>query len=158
MSDAEPRSRPCVALIAHDSKKDELIGFARRHRGFLAGCELVATQATAQLLRDRLGLAATAVRAGPAGGDLQIAARLLAGEIRAVFFLRDVAVAQPHEVDILALLRVCDVCNVPYATNIATARLLAQELFGGGRPAPADCAGEGAGIDDSRCRLLGTEA
>ncbi|MET4730580.1 methylglyoxal synthase [Lysobacter enzymogenes] len=130
MSTTTAVSRRCVALIAHDSKKEALVEFARRHLAELARCEVVATQATAMLLRLRLGLDAVPMRPGPDGGDLQIAAKLAAGEISAVFFLRDVMVAQPHEADILALLRICDVCDVPYATNVATAWMLAQELFG----------------------------
>lgn len=128
--DAMAQSRIGVAVIAHDVKKEEMMGFVGRHLPFLSACRVVATQATARLLRQRFGLAAESTRAGPQGGDVQIGARLVAGEIDAVFFLRDVLSPQPHEADILALLRLCDVCNVPYATNLATAELLARTLSG----------------------------
>lgn len=158
MSNDERHPRRSVALIAHDSKKGDLIEFARRHLGCLFGCEVVATQATALLLRQRLGLDAVAVRAGPEGGDVQIGARLVAGDISAVFFLRDVMTSQPHEADIAALLRICDVCNVPYATNLATAQLLAQELFGCGARSTVSSCSQVAGLGAPPCRMLITEA
>ncbi|QWP76216.1 methylglyoxal synthase [Lysobacter sp. K5869] len=157
MSEERMHPRACVALIAHDSKKGDLIEFARCHLEYLSGCEVVATEATARVLRQRLGLEAVAVKAGPAGGDVQIGARIVAGGISAVFFLRDAMTAQPHEADILALLRLCDVCEVPYATNLATARLLARELFGC-RTASSACADIAAGFDASCCQPLQAEA
>jgi len=121
-------TRPCIALIAHDHKKDDIVAFARRHRDFLAQCELVATGTTGGRLADELGLDVTRMLSGPWGGDLQIGARLAEGKVAAVFFLRDPMTPQPHEPDINALVRACDVHNVPCATNVATADLLIAEL------------------------------
>ncbi|AOY91325.1 methylglyoxal synthase [Cupriavidus sp. USMAA2-4] len=121
-------TRPCIALIAHDHKKDDIVAFAGRHRDFLAQCELVATGTTGGRLADELGLEVTRMLSGPWGGDLQIGARLAEGRVAAVFFLRDPMTPQPHEPDINALVRACDVHNVPCATNVATADLLIAEL------------------------------
>jgi len=121
-------TRPCIALIAHDHKKDDIVAFARRHRDFLAQCELVATGTTGGRLADELGLDVTRMLSGPWGGDLQIGARLAEGKVAAVFFLRDPMTPQPHEPDINALVRACDVHNVPCATNVATADLLIGAL------------------------------
>jgi len=121
-------TRPCIALIAHDHKKDDIVAFARRHRDFLAQCELVATGTTGGRLADELGLDVTRMLSGPWGGDLQIGARLAEGKVAAVFFLRDPMTPQPHEPDINALVRACDVHNVPCATNVATADLLIEAL------------------------------
>ncbi|MGE5554232.1 MAG: methylglyoxal synthase [Betaproteobacteria bacterium] len=118
-----------IALIAHDQKKDELIEFARTHRDLLAGCTLLATGTTGKLVAERVGLAVARMQSGPFGGDQQIGARVADGEIDAVIFLRDPLTAQPHEPDISALLRVCDVHNVPLATNLATAELIIHGLL-----------------------------
>ncbi len=112
------------ALIAHNGKKEAMADFARAHRDQLAGFHLIATSSTAELLRDDLGLAAEAVLSGPLGGDLQIAARIATGEIDAVFFLIDPLDAHPHDPDIQAIQRVCNVHDVPLATNVATANLI----------------------------------
>ncbi|REJ32455.1 MAG: methylglyoxal synthase, partial [Bacillota bacterium] len=76
------------------------------------------------------GLTIERMLSGPYGGDQQIGARVAAGEVDAVLFLRDPLTAQPHEPDITALLRVCDVHNVPLATNLATAELIIASLGG----------------------------
>jgi methylglyoxal synthase len=117
-----------IALIAHDHKKDEMVLLAREFSGFLAGCRLVATGTTGGRLRAEAGLEVECMLSGPWGGDLQIGARLAVGEIQAVIFLRDPMTPQPHEPDINALVRACDVHNVPCATNVAGARLLLSGL------------------------------
>jgi methylglyoxal synthase len=115
-----------IALIAHDRCKQTMIDLARKHRTLLASRTLVATKTTGSLLVDELQLDVRCMLSGPLGGDLQIGALIAEGRIDAVIFLRDVLTAQPHEPDISALLRICDVHNVPLATNVATAqRLLA---------------------------------
>lgn len=111
-----------IALIAHDRCKETMLEFAREHRELLAKQSLIATNTTGGLLKDRLGLAVNRVLSGPQGGDLQIGALIAEGKIDAVIFLRDPLTAQPHEPDITALLRICDVHNVPVATNVATAQ------------------------------------
>jgi methylglyoxal synthase len=113
-----------IALIAHDRCKDDMIHFARTHIVQLRECAIVATRTTGGLLASELGLTVQCMLSGPEGGDLQIGARIAEGRIDAVIFLRDVRTAQPHEPDISALLRVCDVHNVPLATNLATAAMV----------------------------------
>ncbi|MEN9937585.1 MAG: hypothetical protein RLZZ387_4164 [Chloroflexota bacterium] len=117
---------PTIALIAHDTKKDDIVAFARRHRALLGGCALLATGTTGQRITEATGLTVERMLSGPLGGDSQIAARVAVGEVDAVIFLVDPLYAHPHEPDIQSLLRVCNVYNVPLATNLATAeRVLA---------------------------------
>jgi methylglyoxal synthase len=118
-----------LALVAHDGKKDEMVRLAREHRDNLAKLSLVATRSTGQLVREGTGLPVTLVNSGPMGGDQQIGAMVASGVVKAVIFLRDPLTAQPHEPDIAALLRVCDVHNVPLATNLATAEAVMHLLF-----------------------------
>jgi methylglyoxal synthase len=117
-----------IALIAHDRCKETMIEFARTHREFLSGCSLYATKTTGTLLAERLHFSVHCMLSGPQGGDLQIGGMIAEGRIDAVIFLRDVLTAQPHEPDISALLRICDVHNVPVATNIATAAYIVEAL------------------------------
>ncbi|SOZ15542.1 METHYLGLYOXAL SYNTHASE PROTEIN [Cupriavidus taiwanensis] len=119
---------PRIALIAHDHKKDDIVAFAARHRAFLSQCELLATGTTGGRLIDEVGLDVTRMLSGPWGGDLQIGAQLAEGRVSAVVFLRDPMTPQPHEPDINALVRACDVHNVPCATNVASAELLLAGL------------------------------
>jgi methylglyoxal synthase len=117
-----------IALIAHDHKKDDMVRVAREFAGLLSRCHLIATGTTGGRLHAELGLAVERCLSGPLGGDLQIGARLAIGEVDAVIFLRDPMTPQPHEPDINALVRACDVHNVPCATNVAGARLMLREL------------------------------
>ncbi|MFC5847173.1 methylglyoxal synthase [Deinococcus petrolearius] len=121
MTPAAPRQ---VALIAHDKKKLELALFALAHRDVLARFPLVATGTTGGLLHKQTGLAVERVLSGPLGGDQQIGARLAEERVLAVFFFRDPLTAQPHEPDVSALVRLCDVHDVPLATNPASAEAL----------------------------------
>ena len=113
-----------LALIAHDRKKDDIVALAAEFLPFFNSCRLMATGTTGGRLQNELGLAVECLLSGPLGGDLQIGARLSVGEVDAVIFLRDPMTPQPHEPDINALVRACDVHNVPCATNLAGARLL----------------------------------
>lgn len=113
-----------IALIAHDKKKTQMVEFVKEHEEILKDHELVATGTTGGLIRDATQLKIHTVLSGPLGGDQQIGALVASGEIGAVIFLRDPLTAQPHEPDITALLRVCDVHDTPLATNEATAELL----------------------------------
>ncbi|MCG0237873.1 MAG: methylglyoxal synthase [Firmicutes bacterium] len=113
-----------IALIAHDKKKPEMIELCREFRDKLAGHQLFATGTTGGLIREHVGLEVHCFRSGPLGGDQQIGARIADGEMDMVIFLRDPLTAHPHEPDVSALLRLCDVRNIPVATNVATARLL----------------------------------
>lgn len=117
-----------IALIAHDRCKQDMIAFARVHAPMLRQRALIATRTTGSLLERDAGLEVECVLSGPEGGDLQIGAQIAEGNIAAVIFLRDVLTSQPHEPDITALLRVCDVHNVPVATNLATAELVVAGL------------------------------
>lgn len=117
-----------VALIAHDQKKLDLISFAKDHRELLERFELVATGTTGKLLREKTGLDVTPLLSGPLGGDQQIGARVAEGRVLAVIFFRDPLTAQPHEPDVSALMRLCDVHNIPLATNLASAEAALQWL------------------------------
>jgi methylglyoxal synthase len=113
-----------LALIAHDGKKADMVRLAQEFQTFLRHCTLCATGTTGGRLQDEVGLVVERLHSGPLGGDLQIGARLAVGLIDGVVFLRDPMTPQPHEPDINALVRACDVHDVPCATNLATARLL----------------------------------
>lgn len=116
--------RKVLALIAHDGKKADMVAFATFNRETLAEYDLVATATTGRLLREKVGLEVESCLSGPMGGDVQIAARIAGGEISAVFFLVDPLDKHPHDPDIQAVQRVCNVHDVPLATNVATANLI----------------------------------
>jgi methylglyoxal synthase len=115
---------PTLALIAHDGRKADLIAFAEKHLSLIRRFHLIATGTTGKLLQDRLDLDIERQLSGPLGGDVQIAARIVEGEIYAVIFFVDPLDKHPHEPDIQTLLRACNVHNVPLATNAATARFI----------------------------------
>lgn len=117
-----------IALIAHDRKKQEIIQFVQKHLDILSKHKLIATATTGRLIRENTGLSITSYLSGPMGGDMQIGAHIASQEVDIVLFLRDPLTAQPHEPDITALLRVCDVHNVPVATNEQCAHLLLVAL------------------------------
>ena len=121
-----------IALIAHDRQKDDLQAFCVQHRAELERFNLIATGTTGRRIAEATGLAVHRYLSGPLGGDAQIAARIAQHEVRAVIFLVDPLYAHPHEPDIQGLLRVCNVHNVPLATNLATAELV---LMGVAEPA-----------------------
>ncbi len=114
-----------LAVIAHDGKKAEMVAFLNRHMGFLksVGTEIVATGTTGKHARNA-GLDVECLLSGPLGGDAQIAAQVAEQKIRMVIFFRDPLGKHPHEPDVQMLMRVCDVHNVPIATNPATAEML----------------------------------
>jgi methylglyoxal synthase len=128
-----------LALIAHDYKKVDLVAWTTFNRDSLAEFDLVGTGHTARLVRDKVGLVVEELLSGPEGGDAQIAALVAMGEVEAVFFFVDPLSAQPHDPDIRALLRVCNVHNVPLATNLATADIMIAMLAPTcRRPTPVD--------------------
>ncbi len=100
-----------------------MVAWATYNRSLLAQHALVATSSTGALLHDKVGLRVTRLKSGPLGGDAQIAAMVVEGRVRAVFFFVDPLSAHPHDPDIRTLLRVCNVHNVPIATNVAAADL-----------------------------------
>lgn len=113
-----------IALIAHDGKKADMVAFAMENRDLLRHFELVGTGTTGKLIEDKVGLRIHRYLSGPLGGDVQIAERVVMGEIHAVFFFVDPLDKHPHDPDIQTLLRACNVHNVPLATNSATAQFI----------------------------------
>ena len=117
-------SRRTLALIAHDGKKADMVAFVMEYRERLAEFDLVATATTGTLIEEKTGLTVKQMLSGPLGGDAQIAAEVATGRVQAIFFFLDPLGKHPHDPDIQGLLRICNVHNVPLATNMATAILL----------------------------------
>lgn len=117
-----------IALIAHDQKKQDMIAFVNQHKDFLSQHELFATATTGRRIIECTGLAVGLLLSGPLGGDVQISALAATGRLDVIIFLRDPLTAQPHEPDISALMRICDVHNLPLATNLGTADLVLASL------------------------------
>jgi methylglyoxal synthase len=113
-----------IALISHDGKKADLLAWATFNRGKLSQYNLIATGSTGRMLRDKVGLDVKCLESGPVGGDAQIGARVVEGKVDRVFFIIDPLDKHPHDPDIQMLMRICNVHNVPLATNIATADLI----------------------------------
>lgn len=121
------RKPPTLALIAHDGKKALLVSFVRDNIALLRNFRLVGTGNTGGLVQKQ-GLKIERYLSGPLGGDAQIGADVANGLCQGVIFLRDPLGMHPHDPDISMLMRVCDVHNVPLATNPATAELLLRGL------------------------------
>ena len=117
-----------MALIAHDRKKDNLIQFAIAYRDILKEHDLYATGTTGTMIEAETGLPITKFRSGPLGGDQQIGAMIANNDMDMVFFFRDPLTAQPHEPDVMALVRLCDLYHIPLATNMGTAEILLKGL------------------------------
>ncbi|SDX88232.1 methylglyoxal synthase [Halobellus clavatus] len=117
-----------IALIAHDEKKPDMIDFVRGRLGDLEAMEITTTGTTGKRIQEATGLDVDRKESGPIGGDMQIGAEIVDGDCDGVVFLRDPLTAQPHEPDITALLRICDVHDVPLATNLASADAVLDEL------------------------------
>lgn len=113
-----------LALIAHDAKKEEMVAFCLAHRALLARFPLLATGTTGARVQEATGLPVERVLSGPLGGDQQIGARVAEGKVLAVLFFQDPLTPKPHEPDVQTLLRVCNVHNVPIATNSKAAEAL----------------------------------
>lgn len=117
-----------IALIAHDKKKEDMIRLAVKYRAALAPHELFATGTTGTMVMGETGLRITRMKSGPLGGDQQIGSMIAEGKLDLVIFLRDPLTAQPHEPDVSALLRLCDVQNIPLATNVKSAEIMLENL------------------------------
>jgi methylglyoxal synthase len=117
-----------IAFIAHDRKKDEIVNFVLAYEHVFLGHELFSTGTTGQRIMDVTSLKIHRYMSGPLGGDQQIGAMVAQDELDLIIFLRDPLMAQPHEPDITALLRLCDVYGIPVATNIATAEVLVKAI------------------------------
>ena len=113
-----------IALIAHDGKKPEMVAFAINHKQELTGSKIYATGTTGRHIQKSSGLEIEALLSGPRGGDAQIATLVATNELDAVFFFRDPLDKHPHEPDVQMLMRLCDVHNIPLATNPAGAQLM----------------------------------
>ena len=133
-----------IALVAHNGKKDDMVALATEFAPLLRAHTLMATGTTGGRLQAEVGLSVERLLSGPLGGDLQIGARLSVGEVDLLVFLRDPMTAQAHEPDINALVRACDVHNVPCATNVATARVLLERLLSIGQASASSTPAAGA--------------
>mgnify|MGYP000899234901 FL=1 len=117
-----------IALIAHDKKKEDMVTFCIAYKNILGKHRLCATGTTGKLVSEATGLPIHRFLSGPLGGDQQIGSLVAYNKIDLVIFLRDPLTAQPHEPDVNALLRLCDVHNIPLATNMATAEVLVKAI------------------------------
>ncbi|WP_309118629.1 methylglyoxal synthase [Paenibacillus sp.] len=117
-----------ISLIAHDRKKEEMVDFAIAYEQVLSRHRLFATGTTGQRIMENTKLTVHRFLSGPLGGDQQIGAMIAQNEMDLIIFLRDPLMAQPHEPDIIALLRLCDVHNIPLATNLGTAEVLVKAI------------------------------
>lgn len=117
-----------IALIAHDEKKDEMVNFTIAYEHFFQSHKLFATGTTGKRIMAETDLQIERLMSGPLGGDQQIGAMIATGDIDLIIFFRDPLTAQPHEPDVSALLRLCDVYRIPLATNSTTAELLLKSI------------------------------
>ena len=118
-----------IALIAHDSKKHEMIDWCRKNKSILERHFLCGTGTTARMVAEQTGLPVRGYNSGPLGGDQQIGARIVDGKIDLVIFFSDPLAAQPHDPDVKALLRIAQVYDIPIANNRATADFLVTSAF-----------------------------
>lgn len=118
-----------IAIIAHDGMKAEMVQFLNEHKEALLQKKItLISTGTTGTKAENAGFEVTKFLSGPVGGDAQIAARVAEGKCNMVLFFRDPHAKHPHEPDIIMLLRICDVHNVPLATNPATANLLIKAI------------------------------
>lgn len=117
-----------IAFIAHDRKKEEMVNFVIAYENVFVPHQLFSTGTTGARIMEQTKLSIHRFMSGPLGGDQQIGAMVARNEMDLIIFLRDPLMAQPHEPDITALLRLCDVQGIPVATNVATAELLVKAL------------------------------
>ncbi|MDD4689018.1 MAG: methylglyoxal synthase [Eubacteriales bacterium] len=120
-----------IAITAHDKKKELMVDFCIAYCGILSKHNLVATGTTGSLVSEATGLNVQRFLSGPQGGDQQICARIAYNEIDLVLFFRDPLGAQEAEPDVNNMIRLCDIHNIPVATNVATAEVLIQGLARG---------------------------
>lgn len=118
-----------IALIAHDSKKDEIVEWVKENQDILKNHFLSGTGTTARLISEMTELPVKAYNSGPLGGDLQIGSRIVEGNIDFVIFFWDPLESQPHDPDVKALLRIAAVYDIPIANNRATADFLITSKY-----------------------------
>lgn len=117
-----------IALIAHDKKKNDMINLAIKYKETLSNHTLYATGTTGTLVMGETGLSINRMKSGPLGGDQQIGSMVAEGKLDLIVFLRDPLTSQPHEPDVTALLRLCDVQSIPLATNVKSAEIMLNAL------------------------------
>ncbi len=117
-----------IALVAHDKKKEQMVRFCIAYKYILTEHNLFATGTTGRLISESAGLNVHCFLSGPLGGDQQIGSKIAYNEMDLLVFFRDPLTAMPHEPDVSALLRLCDVHDIPLATNLATAEVLIKGL------------------------------
>lgn len=117
-----------IALIAHDKKKQDIIQFCTAYTSILKNHQLYATGTTGKMISEATGLSITRFQSGPLGGDQQIGAMIANDDMDIVIFFRDPLTAQPHEPDVSALMRLCDVYLIPLATNLAAGEVIIRGL------------------------------
>ena len=118
-----------IALVAHDGKKKEIVDWCDRNKDILKNHFLCGTGTTARLIAEKTGLPVKAYNSGPLGGDQQIGAKIVEGQIDFMVFLWDPLEAQPHDPDVKALLRIAVVYDIPVANNLATADFMLQSKY-----------------------------
>ena len=117
-----------IGLIAHDSKKALMQNLCIAHRGILSKHQLFATGTTGRLIEEVTNLSIHKYLAGPLGGQQQLGAQIAQNDIDALIFLRDPSNPKPHEPNVNDVIRLCDVHNIPMATNLATAEIIILAL------------------------------
>ena len=118
-----------IALIAHDGKKAEMIEWCAKHKELLSQPFLCVTGTTARMITERTGLPVRGYNSGPLGGDQQIGAKVVEGQVDLIIFFSDPLTAQPHDPDVKALLRIAQVYDIPIANNKATADFLMTSSY-----------------------------
>ena len=118
-----------IALIAHDSKKQQMMEWAEANKEILKNHFLCGTGTTARLITEKTGLPVRGYNSGPLGGDQQVGARIVEGKVDFVVFFWDPLASQPHDPDVRALLRIAVVYDIPIATNKATADFLLNSKY-----------------------------
>ena len=117
-----------IAFIAHDKKKDEMVEFCKENIEKIIKHDIFTTGTTGLRIMEHTKIKPTRLKSGPLGGDQEIGAMVSNGKIQMVIFFRDPLTSQAHEPDISALLRLCDVYNIPLATNPASAKLFVDTI------------------------------
>ena len=120
-----------IAFIAHDGKKADMVSFVMQNRDIIemTKMDIIATGTTGDHIKKATKLKVKTYQSGPLGGDAQIASRIIEDKVAMVFFFRDPLGKHPHEVDVSMLMRICDVYNIPLATNPKTAELLLKSML-----------------------------
>ena len=118
-----------IALVAHDGKKKELIEWCDKNKEILKGHFLCGTGTTARLIAEKTGLPVKGYNSGPLGGDQQVGAKIVEGQIDFMIILWDPLEAQPHDPDVRALSRIAVLYDIPTANNLATADFMLKSEF-----------------------------